>query len=123
MRKIKFRAWDKGKERMWYSDTPFSLDRPSWFFTVEIRQSESANYLPKDQILMQFTGLKDKNGKEIYEGDIVKYVGQLYPDRFKIYEIKWDDKLAGFYAGGGQLRRASSYEVIGNVYENSELIK
>ncbi|MGA1047841.1 MAG: YopX family protein [Minisyncoccia bacterium] len=71
---------------------------------------------------MQFTGLKDKNGVEIYEGDIVKYIGQLNPDRYKLFIIEWDDKLAGFYAGGGQIQRTKGYEVIGNIYETPELL-
>jgi len=74
--------------------------------------------------LMQFTGLLDKNGKEIYEGDIV-YINHrfgpnitgevLYDEAFGCYRIKGDNIT-------DWVERAGFYEVIGNLYENSELI-
>jgi len=89
--------------------------------------------------LMQFTGLKDKNGKEIYEGDILAikffpaYVERIswegYPDA--IAEIFWD--LSGFrlHAKGGKDLRYADFcdinydetEIIGNIYKNPELLK
>jgi len=107
MREIKFRAWDK-KDKLWVA---------GWSIMQSGQLSET-----EDKVYMQFTGLKDKNGVEIYEGDIVKYIGQLNPDRYKLFIIEWDDKLAGFYAGGGQIQRTKGYEVIGNIYETPELL-
>ena len=85
--------------------------------------------------LMQSTGLKDKNGKLIYEGDIV----QFYNDGiFKTMKIVWDDDELDFKAIGlkksveyygqdfsylGCIEREDNLEVIGNVYENLELLK
>lgn len=73
--------------------------------------------------VMQFTGLYDKNGKEIYEGDIVKLVNK---DGIKhITEIKWHN---GRYVTDTWMMFADTLvlhkcEVIGNIYENSELIQ
>ena len=81
--------------------------------------------------LMQFTGLKDKNGKEIYEGDIVKYY--KWEDNYDIADIKFGDceinheyGCWGYYRNNKhkdilELGREKDYEVIGNIYENPEL--
>ena len=115
MRKIKFRAWDTQYKKM-YPEIAVDGDG----CVVYMYDDGYENY--PSQIVMQYTGLKDKNGVEIYEGDIVRYIGQLNPDKYKLFIIEWDNKLAGFYAGGGQIRRAKGYEVIGNLYETPELL-
>ncbi len=84
---------------------------------------------PINTSIMQFTGLKDKNGKEIYEGDIVKDK----PEEMKeiIYQIKWNEFCARFdlwWKDGSSCIKSdlvdspTCYEVIGNIYENPEII-
>ncbi len=82
--------------------------------------------------LSQFTGLKDKYGKDIYEGDIVTYLDDANNSQKGV--IKWDDTSCGFFIeaiGGddegnqnGELisYETKNYEVIGNIYENPEMM-
>lgn len=128
MREIKFRAWDK-VEQMWcnykiYDGTVYLMDINTgvWYERYE------------DFDLMQYTGLKDINNVEIYEGDIVK----LYKEKgnFKdIGVVKFDKNKASFVLETqddyGYLSYDISYynyhkvyyKVIGNIYENKELLE
>jgi len=113
-REIKFRAWNKGTK-----------DMISWEQDVK-KTFQSRLELP-ECILMQFTGLKDKNGKEIFEGDIIKNVlGDVYCVEFitfnsGFYYCKINLKIPNI----SQLHETASkgMEVIGNKFENPELLK
>lgn len=140
MREIKFRAWDKEKNEITTTICIGGLHIPY-------------NSNPNNYILMQYTGLKDKNGKEIYEGDIVTGQYSHYDPLQDAYiedekmggivffnEHKWSFKAIQHLCDkdregkmryfdlfdeklhwGGQ--RFGDMEVIGNVYENPELLK
>jgi len=116
MREIKFRAWDTKEKEM--------IDLEPNMSYGDYRNFE----------LMQYTGLKDKKGKEIYEGDILRYNYFGRDKRKKVnYEyttVKWDTTYTGFSPfseiwGYGLARFDDFYEweVIGNIYENPELLK
>ena len=114
-RLIKFRAWDKERDEMLGPETIIHLEGET---TKAL--NESAPFL----ILLQFTGLYDLNNREVYEGDIVEWLGfevrsgkQIRPKRRKI--------ILNFIQDTWELRNISQYnniEVIGNIYENPELL-
>jgi uncharacterized phage protein (TIGR01671 family) len=113
MREIKFRAWDKLNEEMATVDC-FDNNH------VGIKLKRGYATAPrKDCVLMQYTGLKDKNGKEIYEGDIVFETGNGKRT------IKWIKEIAGFgfrSKTGITPLYNNFFEVIGNIYENPNLL-
>ncbi len=114
MRDIKFRAWNESGERS-YMLGPYDLS-DAIFNYKEIRSL----------LLMQYTGLKDKNGKEIYEGDIITCENYtMYGGKYKVC---WRQDLMAFMfdlelVSPDYLHHAEGIEVIGNIYENSELLK
>ena len=113
MREIKFRAWDK-KQKCWILDQ-------------QIKKNFNQYYNQPNSILMQYTGLKDKRRKEIYEGDVLYY--KLLEQN---YLVQWDIHNAKFSAIGkrntfdSNAYRASAFdqmEIVGNIYENPELLE
>ena len=118
-REIKFRAWHRGNKDMRYVWDGWSEDcdilEEVWLVAKDAYGYE----------IMQFTGLKDKNGKEIWEGDIVT-AGSL------VCEVVWKDSgwKAKWYQTRHGVREMSchpdlgfrKHEVIGNIYENPELL-
>jgi uncharacterized phage protein (TIGR01671 family) len=124
MREIKFRAWDSELYEMSYSDPLDDLEcASSWFNSLEDRDIRASGNIE----LMQYTGLKDKYGKEIYEGDIVKYLDIM--DKDVMDEVMWS--FSGFDLRNYDHGHPYDYgdtpwggvEVIGNIYENPELLK
>ena len=129
MREIKFRAWQE-KSSLVYESKMYSWDElKGTDYTLGCFEYEGI-------VFMQFTGLKDKNGVEIYEGDIVK--GQRItkawgkrPEKteYLIFEVYWDEEWRGFKVDypkmkwSGYLGIDMPYEVIGNIYQNPELLK
>ena len=101
MREIKFRAWDKEIKKM---GTPFTLE-----FAIE-----QEGYRTNGLIFMQFTGLHDRNGKEIYENDLLK------DKQGCVHQVVFEN--GGFWArfpNGEHYMPTEEYRVIvGNIYEN-----
>ena len=126
MREIKFRSWDTyNKEMLEVQELNYA---DSYNGQPMIRTTMYNDYFDtKDMILMQYTGLKDKNGVEIYEGDIVRILGGEYEQGF--YE--WDEKVCikDFIYDGFNLMMTvhqignEALEVIGNIYDNPELLE
>lgn len=159
MREIKFRAWDKDTEQMIYSDERDKKDREI-DYSFEVTKDGTTCWWEQDfddsmgypttnsghlDNIMQYTGLKDKNGGEIYEGDIVifNHMKVEYPkediflhdvNRTEYHKKYVTEFCNTYYRCGVRFRNGSTHfmvvqatimnhnvEVIGNIYENPEL--
>lgn len=129
----KFRAWDEDSKvmRSW-KDLILEKDGGDDFWLIGYKENACITSFDHDQILMQSTGLKDKNGVEIYEGDIVKVTNHPFQKKedsagIEIdgdYLIGWSDHNLTWLAGDLLLYQLKPYiEVIGNIYENPELLE
>ena len=119
----KYRAWDKELQTM--LDVSL-IDFKKGVLVGEHWEFGETNFMNFDEIvLMQSTGLKDKNGKEVFEGDIL--TSQNYPAK-GVVEFRTDSgmwvnclKEYGYFEYLGNV--ASSRKIIGNIYENRELLE
>src|SRR5699024_804365 len=134
MREVKFRAWEKTSESMVYDVQNVSGKRIIGESACESFQEVLDSW---EYETMQYTGLKDKNGREVYDGDIVNAWSRGYKGRF---EVKWRQegspcwilypawKNNEFWKIHGTLHEDGQFydkgiEVIGNFYENPELLE
>ena len=120
MREIKFRAWDR-KNKKWINIQGFNFQN-YWIIVWHWVNGKQYFYMPQDVDLLQYTGLKDKNGKEIYEGDILRcnnlYFEVYYDTEMAMFNLKRQEhKITSFLLSATHL-----YDVAGNIYENPELI-
>lgn len=129
-REIKFRAFDtENKEMLEVQELDYE---DSWNGQPMVRTTMYNDYFDTEKmILMQYTGLKDKNGVEIYEGDIVQT--RIFEDSTsEKYVVKYDTDRAGFFpfaCGDGcgccetDVISVIYAEILGNIYDNPELIE
>jgi uncharacterized phage protein (TIGR01671 family) len=138
MSEIKFRVWDYSKKKIYQVSSIH-------FFTlyISVKIANGGSYRSIDieynNVLMQYTGLKDVNGKEIYEGDIVRHRQLGFGDPIEVGVIVCGKITRAFSGGGYWIRRINNLaeeseglslllvgeeffvEVIGNLYQNPEL--
>jgi len=135
MREIKFRAWDK-EEKFMLQDIHSMYDGSCNHKETEERYGWIScfdSFIDNDNyVVMQYTGLKNRNGTEIYEGDIIGFddctsTESGYWEQQCTGVVEWCDETASFEVSNRL--SAESYEVldeclvIGNIYENPELLK
>jgi uncharacterized phage protein (TIGR01671 family) len=122
MREVKFRAWDKRNNQMLdvIAITWLDIVNPNNTNLV-LCQDKDKNFFEhkmEDTELMQYTGLEDQNGKEIYEDDIVNIKSTVE----EVTQIDECVKVVYDYEFLTELGYAEEVEIIGNIYENPELL-
>ena len=136
MRPIQFRTFDKKNKLIAYFDlwtwqgrmrtfsVPYVLETLS-FDCVQKQLWFDFNLKPEEYELMQFTWLLDKNGKEIYESDIV--IGFRNEERAPRYEVYFDEEILAYFLRNTKahlhLCDLREIEIIWNIYQNSDLLK
>lgn len=140
MRPIKFRVWNPSGQNMLYDiDNVFECLKQQIKFDGTMPDRgfiQAYNHKGEGMVWMQFTGLHDKNGKEIFEGDIigdwVEVDGKMEQSRQTVFwheqEAQWmldnshKQDQSHFFSLAGELKDFE-YEIIGNIHENPELLK
>ena len=129
MREIKFRGWIKKKKLMVYFGL-FETDMTYLYYAKDKNGDFGLFIDEENDPIMQYTGLKDKKDKEIYEGDIVRWI---IPEDISEFErekriIFWNKDSCGFFGKTLDSKyhcfiNGELFEIIGNIYENPELLK
>lgn len=117
---LRFRAWLKKEQKM-----DNEIDHISWLEDELYCIGDGITYmvLAEDLVLMQSTGLKDKNGKEIFEGDVVS----IDTDEFDLLFVKYESGIYWLMDDEECVEHLSDYykyvSIVGNIYENPELLE
>ena len=135
MREIKFRAWDK-KHKLISPVGRIDFGKTALIYQPVETENDiewTGEDVPLDRLeLMQFTGLKDKNGKEIYEGDIIEFEEPIMESAvLKCPIVFWEGMFVAEWDENSRVNRFTldeinrhsdtDFEVIGNIYENPDL--
>ncbi len=131
MREIRFRAWDI--ERKGYIQG-FNMVNYHGYFNKGLKKSiyrYDTKWDEEEYILEQYTGLKDKNGKEIYEGDLLQLITFEGGGGISAFSVEFENGCFGINTNGEYLAELKYYidmpfisaEIIGNIHENPELLK
>jgi len=118
-RELKFRVWDKAENE--FSDVS---EYDSWNWFDRFRDPK----IPETLTIQQYTGIKDKNETEIYEGDIIQYQdGSYQSPKYDKVVVEWRSENDGYDYNGWKLidtfLQGGECEVIGNIFENKDLLE
>ena len=123
----RFRAWDVNKKKMFTNEELVVWNNKVYAYDkAKLTHNNQINLMIDEEYIMQSTGLKDKNGQDIFAGDVVRVLDSLYTVfydeerasyRLKPHDDRWNvDYMSNFSHGG-------NFEVVGNIYENPELLE
>ncbi|MEY4714748.1 YopX family protein [Lacticaseibacillus paracasei] len=127
-REIKFRTYSSHNHKMYpVSNIEWDIDGRIWVTADDGKNG--IELIDEEAHLMQCTGLQDKNGREIYENDVLQCTSYIYGNgetgKANLL-VKYNEMSAGFIAGPymlGKLMDIRKCEVIGNIFENTELLE